>query len=74
MRESFERIHGLNLKGVLMGHMEKDFGSAGRLCITGSVITLYNEMGEPVRRWSYGDDKLAARAQFFHLVEVMEAA
>lgn len=57
-----------------MGHMEKDFGSAGRLCITGSVITLYNEMGEPVRRWSYGDDRLAARAQFFHLIEVMEAA
>lgn len=53
-----------------MGHMEKDLADGGRLCLTGTVITLYNDMGQSVRRWSY-EDAFQARMTFMRLVDEM---
>jgi len=53
-----------------MGHMEKDLADGGRLCLAGTVITLYNDMGQSVRVWRY-EDVFQARRTFIRLVDEM---
>ena len=53
-----------------MGHMEKDLKDGGRLCLNGTVITLYNGMGQSVRRWRY-EDVFQASMTFMRLVDEM---
>lgn len=51
-----------------MNHMEKDLNDGGRLCLTGTVITLYNAFAQPVRRWTYSDI-FSARQAFMRLTD-----
>lgn len=51
-----------------MNHMEKDLHDGGRICLTGKVITLYDALARPVRRWVY-DDVMAARVAFLRITD-----
>lgn len=51
-----------------MNHMEKDLQNGVRICLTGTVITLYNALAQPVRRWVYGDI-VAARVAFMRITD-----
>lgn len=52
-------------------HLEKELKTGVRLCLTGSVITLYNELGEVLARYFMKSDK-EAQKRFFTQCELLE--